>query len=294
MKITGQRFSFVSSLVLTVCFGAVCLAIPINEVPTINTLPLQVDGHALDSGAANKKPGSIRDPDAIVYPDEIIRDSYGNPVTPFHGLVEPHLDIGHMTDVNPEHSQLDRRGSFNQTTTKDQSGFVIPSYASGIMKVETLFPNAPIFPLVAPSKKNSNGAADIPEPTFELSNDILPPYKDDEQKVNYPVIEVNTQATIFFPDANFFNQVNGQNPSPTSTKAPTHTPVVNKAVSQSGIYTGGFGGSSGVLGSPQPLGLAYANKGNRPVNSNNNNGPFLDVNLLPPPPPPPSQSVPVS
>lgn len=290
-----SKFCFVSLLLLLCGSG---LAIPVSEVPTVNNLPLQSDGHALDS--AVPKTGSDRDPDAIVYPDEITRDSYGNAVTPFDGLAETHLDIGHMTDVNAkDEPQLDNRASLNKSST-DQ-GFVIPSYASGIMKVETLFPNAPVFPLVAPTKNGDKTAAREP---IELSNDILPPYKNDEQKIQYPSIEVNTQATIFFPDSAFFHQINGQgnpNNNEDHTKIKTTTTTKAPLNANSGIYTGGFGGSAGVLGSPQPLGFAYANKKQGasipsspevPVQ----HGSFLDVNLLPPPPPAPSapSSKPVS
>lgn len=253
-------------------------AIPAGNLPTINHLPLQLGDHTLDGAKVNL---TVRDPDAIVYPDEIIRDSYGNAVTPFNGLVEEYnVDIGHMTDINaninPNPSPVDNRGTFEKKATTDASGFVIPSYASGITKVETLFPNAPKFPLVAPTKgQGFDQPAPPPPPArdpLQLSNDILPPFKDDGDRIIYPTIEVNTQATLFFPDPTFFNnnknnvQINNNNinntpPPPQPPSATTPSPPVHGGVSDDGdIYRGSFGGAPGVLGEPQPLGSAYGQK----------------------------------
>lgn len=327
-------------LVVLVASTLVVHANPIGESAQINSLPLQNDGHALDT-TNNKLAVKVsgQDADAIVFPDQITRDSYGNPVTPFHGLVVP--DIGHMTDVNNKEQELDTRGPFNKTATTDASGFVIPSYASGITKVEILQPpNAPVFPLVAPTKKSATEAT----PALNtLANDILPPYQEHEQKIQYPTIEVNTQATIFFPDPAFFNQINNQQqpgnkvnhipvvPSQlttttastitTTTKSSEHLavptlvgnivgPLGQKTNNGGDIYRGTFGGSSGVLGEPQPLGYYHVNKKNgqpavAPTTSisiphhhhhvqqsaaqaptQSHHSTFLDLNLLPPAPPP--------
>lgn len=276
---------------------SVVLSIPVNE------LPLQTDGHILD---ARPSLTSVvgRDPDAIVYPDEITRDSYGNAVTPFSSAV----GVGLMTDINKD-EQLNTRGSSGGSgvlneTTKTVAGFIIPGYASGIMKVETLLPpNAPIFPLVVPPPKKQE------HETRVISNDILPPYRDDEPKIKYPELEVNTQATLFFPDANFFNQISSNSDNnnkvdkklttttTTTTKSPPaiKTPVApvqtNKKKTSSDIYTGGFGGAPGILGIPQPLGIALIPRieppshpilqGNKPPHHQEGT-PILNVNLLPP------------
>lgn len=280
-------------IVSFVLFYLVCSqAVPVPNQPTVNKLPLQSSSIGLEVN-----PVSPRDPDAIVYPDEITRDSYGNPVTPFHGLLEHEVDIGHMTDVhsNKDPGPLDKRGSFNRTVT-DAAGFVIPSYASGITKVETLFPNAPKFPLIVPTKTPNNVA--VIEP-IDISNDILPPFRDNEPKRIYPKVEVNTQATIFFPDSDFFNKaVTVVNPSTTKPTARAPEPV---KVNHADIYIGSFGGSGGILGDPQPLGFAY--KGQQmggpsiPTSFHQQPGSAPDINLLPPrapTPTPPSSSQPVS
>lgn len=303
---------FVSLLIVLCLSISGRRAIPIGETIGVNTL--QLGGHALDSVS---RPVRERDPDAIVYPDEITRDSYGNAVTPFHDLVQRETaqssDIGHMTDVNSIKPGIsDRTGS-----TTDAAGFVIPSYASGITKIETLLPKAPIFPLVAPTKKT------VPE--ISLSNDILPPYKEDEQRINYPHVEVNTQATLFFPDPAFFNNkkptmnqdenigpvaVPAQPPLP-ATPAPIATTTTQRSVSNGDIYRGSFGGAPGIIGEPQPLGYYHTMNQRKPATSSSSghqqvqvltqpppsspshhqqqpqHGSFLDLNLLPPPPPPP-------
>lgn len=274
-----QWLPFVSLLCISY---SVVHSIPVNE------LPLQTDGHVLD---ARPSLASVtgRDPDAIVYPDEITRDSYGNAVTPFSSSS---VDVGLMTDINKD-EQLNSRGSvINETKTI--AGFVIPGYASGIMKVETLLPpNAPIFPLVVPPPKKqeheSSSIASAKYP-FDISNDILPPYKD-EPKIKYPAIEVNTQATIFYPDVNFFSQISSHNNktfTTTSTKSPP-TINTNKKNTNSDIYTGGFGGAPGILGEPQPLGIALfpfpkTPTGQHPPETKNPQV-TLNVNLLPPLPP---------
>lgn len=255
-------------------------ALPAGNLPSINQLPLQLGDHTLDGTTKV----TVRDPDAIVYPDEIIRDSYGNAVTPFSGLVEDHnVDIGHMTDINAKHPPVDNRGTFEKKATTDASGFVIPSYASGITKVETLFPNAPKFPLIAPPTKGQGFDQPAPPPSpppasdpIELSNDILPPFKDDGDRIIYPTIEVNTQATLFFPDPSFFNNdkkknnhnndfINNNTPAPSPPPATTRSPPpVHGGGVISGddgdIYRGSFGGAPGILGEPQPLGSAYTPK----------------------------------
>lgn len=300
------------SLLIVLCLSGGRRAIPIGETIGVNTL--QLGGHALDSVS---RPVRERDPDAIVYPDEITRDSYGNAVTPFHDL----SIIGHMTDVNSIKPGIsDRTGS-----TTDAAGFVIPSYASGITKIETLLPKAPIFPLVAPTKKT------VPE--ISLSNDILPPYKEDEQRINYPHVEVNTQATLFFPDPAFFNNkkpTTNQNenigpvavpaqPTLPTTPAPIAFTTTQRSVSNGDIYRGSFGGAPGIIGEPQPLGYYHTMNQRKPATSSSSghqqvqvltqpptmsppppsspshhqqqpqHGSFLDLNLLPPPPPPPAQ-----
>ena len=97
---------------------------------------------------------NLPNPDAIVYPDKIAHDSYGNIVTPYTTLVDdPALNavtpsvnqlkhisggsassgIGHMTDVN-------RDGGFSDNNSgkiATKLGFIVPSYASGVTKVDT-------------------------------------------------------------------------------------------------------------------------------------------------------------
>lgn len=237
-----------------------------DDSTTINRLPLQ-SVSAPPSGAAP------RDPDAIVYPDQITRDSYGNPVTPFNDLAGAADGIGHMTDINKEKKE-------ETVNSRIDSGFVIPSYAGGITQIEILPPkqnsNRPEFPAVAPSKKT----------TPEISNDILPPFREDEPKIKYPTVDVNvnTQATIFFPDSNFFNQSGVPSQSHSSTTTPRPKPTQSTTVhhhqdttrvtpppttivkkptrpsSNGDVYQGGFGGAAGILGEAQPLGTELVHK----------------------------------
>lgn len=278
---------------LFVCLQKSGLGAPIGD------LPLQSDGHHLDARRGIEL--STADPDRIVYPEDVTRDSYGNPVTPFHGLLEHNVDIGHMTDINKLPIPQDNRAS------TAEKGFVIPSYASGITKVETLFPNAPEFPLVAPTK-GSSPSVDNNEPLPEtkpitIHNFIVPPYRDDEKKVIYPTLEVNTQATLLFVDNKFVtpppNGQSAQGPTIPGAAQPidishqvidTHIPDRNKNSGSGDIYRGSFGGSAGILGDPQPLGWTYTQRGNpqAPVNQRHpmtqqGHGTVLDFNLLPPP-----------
>uniref|UniRef100_A0A182LYZ9 DUF4794 domain-containing protein n=1 Tax=Anopheles culicifacies TaxID=139723 RepID=A0A182LYZ9_9DIPT len=64
-------------------------------------------------------------------PNTVLRDSYGNPVTPFTDLAKPELDsVGFLTNVNrvanfPASGQGNNAGPYN---------FKVPSYASGIIE----------------------------------------------------------------------------------------------------------------------------------------------------------------
>lgn len=123
------------------------------------------DGRALQLGVGGTGPNvnSVNNQDSIVFPDRVPKvaqqDSYGNPVTPFTTLPDvpasnptfPNVEIGHHTDVNKQTPTVVESKNSNpeikiplQPTTSaaggpsaDSLGFILPSYASGITKLET-------------------------------------------------------------------------------------------------------------------------------------------------------------
>lgn len=102
------------------------------------------------------------DKDRITYPDDVIRDSYGNIVSPYVPLqdstglgITGAGAIGHLTDVNKS------GGSAQQNLP-----FVVPSYASGIL----------------------SGSAGVKVPL----SDLLPPLS--SGNYNYPELQGNTGA----------------------------------------------------------------------------------------------------
>lgn len=109
------------------------------------------------------------DKDAIFYPDEIYRDSYGNAVTPFSTTItdgrytaakaidaeSEKSQIGYKTDVNTDKDVVQKSFPHNIVT------FKLPSYADGITNVQGLL------------KDSRKPFGDVPHPAL----DLLPPFE---------------------------------------------------------------------------------------------------------------------
>uniref|UniRef100_A0A182YE60 Uncharacterized protein n=1 Tax=Anopheles stephensi TaxID=30069 RepID=A0A182YE60_ANOST len=215
----------------------------------------------------------------------VLRDSYGNPVTPFTDLAKPELDsVGFLTNVN--------RGANFQSA--GQYNFKVPSYASGI--IEPI--GQPNFGLLPPNPVPSTVQVVPPRSTttakpFSTQQQFLPNAKIPTIEEVYDIKVGTERSTIFARDpfvgpvkptpqqpsvpqasvgpdsiVGYKTDVNQQTnfPKPGSpatetrfsgstapagpTFATTSKPVVQK-------YNGGFGGPAGFLGNQQNLGTAY-------------------------------------
>lgn len=161
---------------------------------------------------------STSDKDSITYPDDIIRDSYGNIVTPYTTLVDDAAtlhasspkpsNVGPLTDVNKDNGQ--------------HLQFVIPSYSDGITELQ-----GPYKPYA--------GAAAIAPPLQTL----LPPLS--SGNYNYP----NLDAHKISPDNSYQNEVGSSfqssaqsiNPVPTGPTAITTNGHIGSASTSPNIYT---------------------------------------------------------
>lgn len=130
---------------------------------------------------------STPDKDAITYPDELIRDSYGNIVTPYTTLLEDTVpllpsspkpsSLGLLTDVNRDNGQ--------------HLQFVIPSYSDGITELQ------------GPYKPSLTHAAIAPP-----LQTLLPPLS--SGNYNYPSLDTHTAVS---PDNSYQNEVGGSFPA---------------------------------------------------------------------------------
>lgn len=184
--------------------------------PSTKNQPSSANGRILS------QPGTA-DKDAITYPDDIIRDSYGNIVTPYTSLLdEPAAvatstslpsNVGPLTDVNRDNGQ--------------HLQFVIPSYSDGITEIQgTYKPSLTLLPPLA--------SAPAAVPPLSSGN------------YNYPSLDTHkTSASAV--DNSYQNEVGGSfsssaaaiNPAPTgptaittnghvgSNKNPARVPSIN-------------------------------------------------------------------
>ncbi|XP_035898899.1 translation initiation factor IF-2-like [Anopheles stephensi] len=125
----------------------------------------------------------------------VLRDSYGNPVTPFTDLAKPELDsVGFLTNVN--------RGANFQSA--GQYNFKVPSYASGI--IEPI--GQPNFGLLPPNPVPSTVQVVPPRSTttakpFSTQQQFLPNAKIpniEEGKILFAQKPVNGLLPPLFPD----------------------------------------------------------------------------------------------
>lgn len=135
---------------------------------------------------------SIPDKDAITYPDDIIRDSYGNIVTPYTSLLDDTasvrtststpVSIGHLTDVNKDNGQ--------------QLQFAIPSYSDGITELQG---------------------------PYKPSLTLLPPLS--SGNYNYPSLDTHKTSTSSAPSADnsYQNEVGGSFSSSAQSVKPVPT-----------------------------------------------------------------------
>lgn len=154
-----------------------------------NAIQPTPQGHGIDSTKTSAHHNKIlsvpgnRDIDALVYPDEIVRDSYGNAVTPYTTVagevpvVKPTAPgIGFLTDIST--------GAANLIPTVKPTGtltFALPSYADGITQLHdgpfknTNSPNSHVAyteQQTTPNSGNYNGAHSngvAPSPTSNPS-----------------------------------------------------------------------------------------------------------------------------
>uniref|UniRef100_A0A182K483 Uncharacterized protein n=1 Tax=Anopheles christyi TaxID=43041 RepID=A0A182K483_9DIPT len=131
-------------------------------------------------------------------PNLVLRDSYGNPVTPFTDLAKPELSsVGFQTNVNRgSNFQL----SAGQPAKVGQYNFKVPSYASGIIEPIAqpnfgLLPPSPV-PGTVPSGTTTAGA-------FNTQQQFLPNAKIpniEEGNILFAQKPVNGLLPPLFPD----------------------------------------------------------------------------------------------
>ncbi|XP_041782498.1 flocculation protein FLO11-like isoform X4 [Anopheles merus] len=139
---------------------------------------------------------------STLQPNTVLRDSYGNPVTPFTDLAKPELDsVGFQTNVNrdsnlqPSSSQVAKVGQYN---------FKVPSYASGIIEPVAqpnygLLPPNPVSSTVqaVPSSGTKSAGALNTQQQF-LPNAKIPNIE--EGKILFAQKPVNGLLPPLFPD----------------------------------------------------------------------------------------------
>lgn len=131
-----------------------------------------------DSQGRILNPLSNKPQDQIIYPDEIIRDSYGNIVSPYTPLedvvsasnpINKHDQIGVLTDVNNANNNNNNDQGHHHNSelpTKQAPGkipFLLPSYADGILNANIQTPQQNLLPPLSsgnynyPSLNNNGG-----------------------------------------------------------------------------------------------------------------------------------------
>lgn len=232
--------------------------------------------------------------DAIVYPDDIIRDSYGNIAQPYVPLAEgqqhhqqpsaaQHTDfaggIGFLTDVNKANNPAQ-----TATTTVGSVQFALPSYASGILSANVPTPQLELQPPplssgnynyatdgvsaannqidqhdqphdAAPTK--SNDVAGYGQPPTTL-NEVVGP-----SDTKYPSTVANKPPVITAPhtgtgsySSGATTPAAGHNYQTVQTSADAASSSAAATTYTHGKFTGSFGGPAGVLGEQRVPGTA--------------------------------------
>lgn len=156
------------------------------------------------------------DKDAITYPDDIIRDSYGNIVTPYTTLAEDTAslhtspkpsNVGPLTDVSKDNGQ--------------QLQFVIPSYSDGITELQGPYKPSLVNSAIAPPLQT-----------------LLPPLS--SGNYNYPSLDTHKISA----DNSYQNEIGGSfssssqsiNPVPTGPTAITTNGHIGNTNNSPGAY----------------------------------------------------------
>ncbi|XP_053679386.1 uncharacterized protein LOC128730366 [Anopheles nili] len=208
-----------------------------NDASSFNTIPAGV----------NNELSNIDVRGLTLQSNPILRDSYGNPVTPFTDLASADLEpIGFKTNVN--------RGSNFQSPSNGQIGqlnFKVPSYASGIIEpivqpnVALLPPNPEPVEVGAPVTTTTAKPLDAQQqflpfakiPTVEQGkilfaqkpvNGLLPPLFPDQLPVVYNV-EVDTERSSIFVRDPFEGSIKTSS-TPQSLNAQNSAAVTNGEV----------------------------------------------------------------
>lgn len=237
------------------------------------------------------------DKDRITYPDDLIRDSYGNIVKPYvplldstgtgitgTGAIGHHSEIGPLTDVNKS------GGSVQQNLP-----FVVPSYASGILTGSTgiKVPLSDLLPPLSsgnynyPELQGNTGAKPSIVPQQNVhQNEVSSSYADSGSSFGSTAPAVSTNfvsppASSAIPSTTHGNYAA---PPPLNTpQSPPQKPSTNPNQQPDQIP---------VFIQIQP---AYGGQGNfgqkPPVTTPTGHG-SPNKNVLPPPPPPPAPQAP--
>uniref|UniRef100_A0A182W8A4 Uncharacterized protein n=1 Tax=Anopheles minimus TaxID=112268 RepID=A0A182W8A4_9DIPT len=133
-------------------------------------------------------------------PNTVLRDSYGNPVTPFTDLAKPELDsVGFLTNVNRGANFQTSGGQGNNAGTYN---FKVPSYASGIIEPIPnfgLLPPNPVPSTVQVVPPSSTTTARPPNTQTQfLPNAKIPNFEDG--KILFAQKPVNGLLPPLFPD----------------------------------------------------------------------------------------------
>lgn len=178
--------------------------------------------------------------DAIVYPDDIIRDSYGNIAQPYVPLAEGQLhhqqhpsaaqhadaaaEIGFHTDVNKANNPAQ-----TATTTVGSVQFALPSYASGILSANVSPPQLDLQPPPL-SSGNYNYATDgAPAPDNQIDQHV--------QHDAAPT-KLNDVGGYALPPATL-NEVVGPSDTKYPTTVPNKAPVITAPIAGAGSYSSG-------------------------------------------------------
>ncbi|XP_037048420.1 homeobox protein 5-like isoform X2 [Bradysia coprophila] len=181
-------------------------ASPVTNFDPSRISSLSASGRSYGEASTQNQPSSANgrilsqpstpDKDAITYPDDIIRDSYGNIVTPYTLLLDDPAsvptstakpsNVGLLTDVNRDNGQ--------------HLQFAIPSYSDGITEIQG---------------------------PYKPSLTLLPPLS--SGNYNYPSLDMHKPSATVAADNSYQNEVGGSfsssaqsiNPVPTGPTAIT-------------------------------------------------------------------------
>lgn len=269
---------------------------------------LTAAGRSYGSGAASTSASSAytssfttaltQNSDAIVYPDDIVRDSYGNIARPYVPLTDTANTLTHQklqqapaataagvgfhTDINKDkthHETIAVAGgsaASGSTSTIGSVSYPLPSYAGGILSAGVSPPQLDLLPPAPLSSGNYN------YPTVVGSGDSVSKpsgstlYAQSSATFDQPATSINEVATgpskypaknpdVYVAKPSAVIHDSGSSYAQAVPQAAVVSPANSDSTYTHGKFTGSFGGASGFLGEQKIGGTAYTSTTAAPV-----------------------------